>query len=235
MPAVAPLVQLRATAPLVLPSLLVCDFGRLEDEVRRLEQAGAKALHLDVMDGHFVPNLSYGLPLVETIRRLTHLPLDLHLMIDNPAQYVDRYRQAGADSMTIHVEAVADPRPVLRRIRQLGAEAGLALNPPTPLAAIEPYLDECDLVLVMSVMPGFGGQEFDPVALDKLRALRDRVPPQTVLEIDGGINAETIGPSAAAGAQWFVVGSAIFHTHDYAASLRHLEAAARPPLKSEHP
>jgi len=220
------LVDLRAVKPVVLPSLLMCDFGRLEDEVRRLEAAGVRALHLDVMDGHFVPNLSYGLVLVETFRRLTKLPLDVHLMIDNPADYVDRYREAGADGMTIHIEAAADPRPVLDRIRAQGASAGLALNPPTPLAAIEPFLDHCDLVLVMSVMPGFGGQKFDPVALDKLRTLHAQVGTTKVLEIDGGIHTETIGPAAQAGCGWFVVGSGIFKAKDYGQALGDLQRRA---------
>ncbi len=165
-----------ASAPTVLPSLLLCDFGHLADEIARLEAAGARALHLDVMDGHFVPNLSYGLPMVETVRRLTSLPVETHLMISNPGEYVDRYIDAGADAVIVHVEAAADPRPVLERIREHGARAGLAINPPTPLAAIEPALSACDQVLVMSVMPGFGGQTFEAVALDKLRALSGACP-----------------------------------------------------------
>jgi len=169
--------QLHDDRPLILPSLLMCDFGSLEAEIRRLEEAGVEALHLDVMDGHFVPNLSYGLPLIETCRRLTTLPLDVHLMVGNVLEhdYLRRYREAGADLLTVHIEALHDPRPALTEIRRLGALAGLALNPPTPLAAIEPYLGLCDLVLVMSVMPGFGGQKFDRVALDKLRTLRERL------------------------------------------------------------
>ncbi|HEX3869211.1 MAG TPA: ribulose-phosphate 3-epimerase [Pirellulales bacterium] len=216
------LARLRTALPAVLPSMLMCDFGRLEEEVRRLEEAGTPALHLDVMDGHFVPNLSYGLLMVETFRRLTKLPLDVHLMIDNPADYVQRYRDAGADSMTIHVEAVPDARPVLQQIRESGASAGLALNPPTPLKAIEPLLDACDVVLVMSVMPGFGGQKFDPVALEKLRALRAMNLPDVLLEIDGGVNTKTIADCTAAGAQLLVIGSAIFDNEDYAASTQQL-------------
>jgi ribulose-phosphate 3-epimerase len=226
--------RLRTVAPAILPSLLMCDFGRLEDEVRRLEAAGVQALHLDVMDGHFVPNLSYGLPLVETFRRLTTLPLDVHLMIDDPADYVQRYRDAGADSMTIHAEAVPDVRPVLEAIRESGAGAGLAINPPTPVSAIEPALDLCDMVLVMSVMPGFGGQKFDATALDKLSQLRSKVGPEVLLEVDGGVNASTIARCAKAGAQLFVVGSAIFHTDDYAASLKQLTQLAAPFASKDH-
>jgi ribulose-phosphate 3-epimerase len=223
--------DLRAAGPAILPSLLMCDFGRLEAEVRRLEEAGVPALHLDVMDGHFVPNLSYGLPLVETFRRLTTLPLDVHLMISNPGEYVDRYREAGADTMTIHAEAVADPRPVLERIRHLGAGAGLAINPPTPVSTITGLLDACDIVLVMSVMPGFGGQKFDPVALDKTRELRSLVGSDVMLEIDGGVNESTIADCAAAGSQLFVVGSAIFGKKDYTAATQRLRELALEPCE----
>src|SRR5262249_23317791 len=134
--------HLHAAAPAVLPSMLLCDFGDLRREVERLHTADVKALHLDVMDGHFVPNMTYGMTLVEAFRKLTKLPLDVHLMIDNPLQFVEHFAKAGGDSLTIHIEAVSDPRPVLRRIRDLGLSAGLALNPDTPLSAIEPYLDE---------------------------------------------------------------------------------------------
>jgi ribulose-phosphate 3-epimerase len=221
---------LRAARPAVLPSLLFCDFGELRREVQAAEAAGAAAMHLDVMDGHFVPNFTYGLPIVEAVRRATRLPLDVHLMIDEPARYIDEFRAAGADMITIHAEAVDDPRPVLDEIRALGAGAGLAINPPTPLSAIEASLPHCDLVLVMSVMAGFGGQEFDDVALTKLRALRERGDVEALLEVDGGIAADTIGPCAQSGAELFVVGSAIFRSDDYAAAVRELRsaAAARP-------
>src|SRR6185369_8713023 len=155
---------------------------------------------LDVMDGHFVPNLTYGLPLVETVRRLTNLAIEVHLMIEEPEKWVGRYIDAGADMATFHVEATADAGAVLQDIRRRGGAAGLAINPPTPLAKIEPHLPLCDLVLVMSVMPGFGGQAFDPVSLEKLRALRAKPDLQAVLEIDGGVNAKTLPQAAAAGA-----------------------------------
>src|SRR6185295_14822615 len=164
--------QLRTAVPVVLPSLLLCDFGHLAAEVQRLEAAGARAFHLDVMDGHFVDNLTYGLPVLQAVRRATELPIDVHMMISEPARYVDEFRAEGADSMTFHVEAVAEPVPLLRHIRALGAGAGIALNPDTPLSAIEGCLNDCDVVLVMSVMPGFGGQKFEPVALEKLEKLR---------------------------------------------------------------
>src|SRR5690606_11386341 len=138
-------------------------------------------------DGHFVPNISFGIPILEAVRRTTNLPVDVHLMISNPAKYVEAFRDAGADSMTIHVEAVPEPRPLLEKIRSLGAGAGLAFNPPTPLSAIESSIAYCDLILVMSVMPGFGGQEFDPVALDKLQTLKSRADVTALLEVDGGV------------------------------------------------
>lgn len=207
----------------------MCDYAHLQDEVDRLEAAGVAALHLDVMDGRFVPNLSYGLPLVEAFRKMTRLPLDVHLMISDPADYIERFFEAGADGMTIHAEAVDDPRPVLEKIRSLGASAGLAINPPTPVSAIRHCLEACDLVLVMSVMPGFGGQEFDRRALGKLKELRPLVGDDVLLEIDGGVHETTIADCTAAGAQLLVVGSAIFKSNDYAAAIGELTdlAAAR--------
>jgi ribulose-phosphate 3-epimerase len=218
--------EMRAAAPAVLPSLLMCDFGHLADEVARLEATGVPALHLDVMDGHFVPNLSYGLTLVEAFRRMTELPLDVHLMIANPTEFAARYVEAGANHVTIHVEAAADPRPILDEIHAAGASAGVALNPPTPVSRIEPLLDACEVVLVMSVMPGFGGQEFDRSALAKLRTLRQQAPRELVLAVDGGVNHDTIAECASAGAELFVVGSAIFHSRDYTSAVRDLRARA---------
>ncbi len=224
MPRSETLAKLRDAVPAVLPSMLLCDFADLRQEVERLHAAHVQALHLDVMDGHFVANLSYGLPLVEAFRRLTELPLDVHLMIDNPRQFVEQYARAGADTLTIHIEAVQEPRDVLRQIRDLGLAAGLALNPHTPLAAIEDFLEECDIVLVMSVNAGFGGQKFERVALEKLNELRGKVNHQQLLEVDGGVNDKTIADCAKAGAHLFVVGSAIFRTQDYGQSLRRLNS-----------
>jgi ribulose-phosphate 3-epimerase len=218
--------RLRAARPGILPSLLACDFAYLEREIRAVEAADVPALHLDVMDGHFVPNLSIGVPIVEAVRRTTALPLDVHLMISEPAKYIEPFRKAGADSLTIHVEAVVDPRPVLDRIRALGALAGLSLNPPTPLSAIEKSLPHCDIVLVMSVMPGFGGQEFEDEALAKLRALSGRTNCDALLEVDGGVDLETVGPCAEAGAEMFVAGTAIFKTDDYAGTIQRMRAGA---------
>jgi ribulose-phosphate 3-epimerase len=219
--------ELRPSLPIVLPALLLCDFGHLADEIGRVEAAGAKALHLDVMDGHFVPNLTYGLTIVEAVRRYTDLPIDVHLMIANPEKYLDAYHQAGADQLIVHLEAVPQPRPLLAQIRRRGANACLALNPPTPFEAVEPFLDACDSVLVMGVMPGFGGQAFDPRALDKLRQLRQQGPERLMLGLDGGVHPATIGPAAEAGAQLLVTGSAVFGRPDYGQAIAQLTNLAR--------
>jgi ribulose-phosphate 3-epimerase len=219
--------NLRAAAPVVVPSLLLCDFGHLADEVRKLEAAGVRALHLDVMDGHFVGSLSYGLPIVEAVRRATNLPIEAHLMISDPARYAEQFFAAGADAITFHVEAVNNPRPLLEKLRSLGALAGLAYNPATPLSAITDFLDVCDLVLTMSVSPGFGGQAFQCVALEKIRQLSALVGQRVLLEVDGGVNANTIGQCAEAGAQLHVVGSAIFSQPDYGRSVAMLTQLAK--------
>jgi ribulose-phosphate 3-epimerase len=221
--------ELRAAAPVILPSLLLCDFGHLADEIARLEGAGVQAWHLDVMDGHFVPNLTYGPLIVEATRKCSSLPIEVHLMISDPAKYARDFHDAGADHLTFHVEAVADPRPVLDQIHDLDCTAGLAINPPTPLSAIEAIVDRFDSILVMSVMPGFGGQKFDPSALGKLKQLRDRSGGGGPLRgIDGGIHDSTIGEAAAAGAELFAVGSAIFHPgSDYGQSLSELTELGR--------
>jgi ribulose-phosphate 3-epimerase len=214
--------DLRDQAPAIMASLLFCDFLELRREIEAVEEAGAAAMHLDVMDGHFVPNFTYGMTIVEATRRATDKPLDCHLMMNNPERYVEDFRRAGADTMTIHVEAVPDPRPVLEKIRSLGALAGLALNPPTPLSAIEKYLTYCDIILVMSVMPGFGGQHFDDEALGKLRTLKSRPDVTQLLEVDGGVAVDTIGKCAAVGAYLFVAGSAIFRHDDYKTAVHDL-------------
>jgi ribulose-phosphate 3-epimerase len=215
----------------VLPSLLACDFANLAWEIERVEELGAAALHMDIMDGHFVPNLSIGVPVVEAVRRSTDLPLDVHLMIEEPAKFIEPFRDAGADCLTIHIEAVADPRPLLDKIRSLGALAGLAVNPPTNLSSIETSLSHCDLVLAMSVMPGFGGQHFDETVLAKLRALSARTDHNALLEVDGGINSATIIDCVEAGAELLVAGTAIFGADDYRAALAGLNAAAQAATK----
>jgi len=207
--------ELRIAAPLLVPSLLACDFARLAEEVRRVEEAGAKLLHLDVMDGHFVPNISFGIPVVEAVRRSTTLPLDVHLMISGPERFLRPFRDAGADFLTIHIEAVADPRPLLKEIKSLKLGAGISLNPPTPVDAVTDCLELCDLVLVMSVMPGFGGQQFQPRALEKLRALRAKAGGSLLLAIDGGINLDIAAACVQAGADLLVTGTALFSQRDY--------------------
>ena len=219
------LATLRARCPQILPSLLQCDFGDLRSEIARLDRAGVQGLHLDVMDGLFVPNLSYGLPIVEALRGLTDLPLDTHLMIDRPERYARQFFDAGADIITIHVEATDQPASVLRSIRELGAAAGLAFNPSTPVERIEPLLPDCDLVLVMSVDAGFGGQKLNPEALGKLARLKAMDDYDFALEVDGGVNNDTIKSCVGAGAELLVVGSAIFGKDDYQAAVQGLLAA----------
>jgi ribulose-phosphate 3-epimerase len=218
--------QLRTEAPIILPSMLLCDFGNLEREIRAVEAAGARALHLDIMDGHFVPNITYGFTIVEACHRITSLPLDVHLMISDPARYAVEFVKAGASLVTIHAEATDNPRPILDDIRNHGAAAGLAFNPPTSVSAIEGVLDACNYVLAMTVMPGYGGQEFTESVLEKIRILRDLLPSTAMIEVDGGINDKTIARAAAAGAEMYVVGSGIFKTPDYAASMHELRQLA---------
>lgn len=222
------LAYLRGVQPAILPSLLLCDFANLQREVERLEEAGVEVLHLDVMDGHFVPNLTYGMPIVQSLRRITSLKIDVHLMISEPERYAKQFVEAGADSITFHIEALRTPSSLLAQIREQGALAGLAINPGTPMDALLPHVPECDLVLVMSVPAGFGGQAFHPVALERLRQLRMQFGKSLLLEVDGGINAETIGPATAHGADLLVVGSAIFREADYCQAMTRLRKNIQP-------
>lgn len=224
--------QLLSRAPLIAPSLLKCDFGNLHREVELLERAGAEVLHLDIMDGHFVPNLSYGPMLIKSLRRLTKLPFDAHLMISDPDRYLGDYLDAGCDLITFHIEAVPNPLSLLEKIRKGGSAAGLAINPGTPVSKILPFVSASDLVLVMSVEPGFGGQKFMPTALDKLRQLKSILDADTILSVDGGISLETIPACAEMGARSFVAGSSVFDTADYRQALAGLRAAARVPVLS---
>lgn len=217
--------NIRGQRPVILPSLLLCDFGNLAAEVNRLQDAGINALHLDVMDGHFVPNLSYGMPIVEGLRNLTDMPLDVHLMISNPTSYVQQFVDAGSDLLTVHVEACEDPVSVIKQINESGIASGIALNPATEIEAIDAVLADVDVVLVMSVQAGFGGQSFQPVALEKLRqleALREANGYSWSLEVDGGINTSTVRDCFQAGADWFVAGSAIFKQECYQTATRNL-------------
>jgi ribulose-phosphate 3-epimerase len=221
--------RIAGSIPLIAPSMLKCDFGNLHREVELLEAAGAKILHMDVMDGHFVPNLSYGAMVIERIRELTELPFEAHLMISEPARYLDDFLKAGCNLITFHLEADPQPRELLNRIHAKGALAGMAINPKTPVESLEPFLDAFDVALVMSVEPGFGGQKFIPSALDKLRWLRSRLRPGSFASVDGGIDLETIGNVAAAGANMFVVGSGIFEAGDYGEAIAELAGRARVP------
>ena len=221
---------IEARGPVVVPALLLCDFGHLAREVTRLEEAGARALHLDVMDGRFVPQLTYGQVVVEAVRRTARVPIEVHLMVEEPERSLADYVRLGADIVTVHVEGLVDPRAALQTIRGLGCRGHLAISPQTPVDRIEPFLDACDGVLVMSVEPGYGGQIFHPSALDKLARLRELrgVRGGTFrIGVDGGISTDTVGAAAAAGAELIVAGSAVIRSSDYARALAELESLAR--------
>ncbi len=206
--------------------MLLCDFAHLDREVGELQAAGVDAFHLDVMDGVFVPNLSYGLPIVEAFRSLTDGLLDVHLMIQRPRAYIRQFCEAGADIITFHVEADDDPLSLIREIQDLGIAAGVTLNPSTSLDLVRPCLGCCDVMLVMSVEAGFGGQRFHPEALSRLRAVGGELNAGGVLEVDGGVNQDTIGECAAAGARWHVVGSGVFRAESYSRALQSLRRTA---------
>lgn len=214
----------------IAPSILSADFSRLGEEIAAIERGGADYVHVDVMDGHFVPNITIGPLVVEAARRSTSLPLDVHLMIENPDLYIPQFAEAGADILTVHQEAVPHLHRTVQLIRSLGKKAGVSINPATPVSTLEVILDEVDLILVMSVNPGFGGQSFIPAALTKIEALRqmiDRRGLSIELEVDGGVKADNIRQVAAAGADVFVAGSAVFGTDDYGATIRRLKENAQ--------
>ena len=209
----------------ISPSILSADFARLGAEIRTVEQAGADYIHVDVMDGHFVPNITIGAPVVSALRQVTELPLDVHLMIENPDLYIPDFAKAGSDIITVHQEAVPHLHRTIQLIHSLGKKAGVSINPATPASTLEIILAEVDLVLVMTVNPGFGGQSFIPATLNKITQLRemiDRSGRDIELEIDGGVKADNIGEIAAAGANVFVAGSAVFNAPDYTQAIQAL-------------
>jgi ribulose-phosphate 3-epimerase len=227
----AMLSYLRTHRPAIAPSMLKCDFGNLHRECELLDAASAPLLHLDVMDAHFVPNLSYGPMVIERLRPLTSTPFDAHLMVSDPARFLDDYIRAGCEAITFHLEAVPQPVELLREIRRRDVVAGLAINPDTPFSAAEPFLRECDLFLVMSVHPGFGGQKFIPDVLSKVTQARAAGGDDLIISMDGGVGRNTIAACARAGTDVFVAGSSVFDESDYAAAvanLRKIAADSRP-------
>jgi ribulose-phosphate 3-epimerase len=214
----------------IAPSILSADFARLADEVAAVERAGADLLHIDVMDGHFVPNLTVGPPIVEAVKKVTKLPLDVHLMITNADAFIPEFARAGADYLTVHVEACPHLHRTIQSIKELGVKAGVTLNPATPVHSLQEILADVDLVLIMSVNPGFGGQKFIASCLAKVKAVRqmlDRIGSHALLEVDGGVKAENAAQVLEAGADVLVAGSAIFSGSDYAARIAALRTAGQ--------
>ncbi len=217
----------------IAPSILSADFCRLGDEIRAIEAAGADYVHIDVMDGHFVPNITIGPLVVAAVRKITSLPLDVHLMIENPDRYIQDFAAAGADIIVVHAEASTHLHRSIQLIKSLGKRAGVSLNPATPLNCLDYVLADLDLVLLMTVNPGFGGQSFIEECLPKIKSLRamlDKRGLETELEVDGGVKIENIGRIAHAGADVFVAGSAVFGSSDYAATIKDLKSKAKEPV-----
>jgi len=219
-----------ARSTLIAPSILAADFARLADEVAAVERAGADFLHIDVMDGHFVPNLTIGPPIVAALRKVTKLPLDVHLMITNADAFIADFAEAGADYLTVHVEACPHLHRTVQSIKERGVKAGVTLNPATSLNTIEEILPEVDMVLIMSVNPGFGGQQFIASCLQKIssaRAMIDRAESHALLEVDGGMKIDNVAKVLAAGADVLVAGSAIFSSQNYAETIAAMRAAGQ--------
>ncbi|MDM5332679.1 ribulose-phosphate 3-epimerase [Ureibacillus composti] len=217
----------------IAPSILSANFAKLGEEVKEVEAAGAELIHIDVMDGHFVPNITMGPIVVEALRPITNLPLDVHLMIENPDAYIEQFAKAGADYITVHVEACRHLHRTIQLIRSFGVKPGVVLNPHTPIESIQHILEDVDLVLFMTVNPGFGGQKFISSVVPKVEALSNIIKERGLnidIEIDGGINEETIVPCAKAGATIFVAGSAIYNQADRASALQRIKAAGEAAL-----
>lgn len=217
------------TQILIAPSILSADFTCLGEQIDAVVKAGADIIHVDVMDGHFVPNLTFGPPVIKAIRKTTDLPFDVHLMIANPDKYLEAYADAGADWITVHVETCTHLHRTIHRIKELGKRAGVVLNPATSLSFLDYVLEDVDLVMLMSVNPGFGGQSFIPSTLDKVRALKAKIDKKGLavgIEIDGGVSPATIAEIAGAGANIFVAGSAVFGSPDYRQTISELRRKA---------
>ena len=213
----------------IAPSILSADFSRLSEEVARVEEAGAEVLHIDVMDGHFVPNITIGPLVVKSLRPHSKMRFDVHLMIENPEQYIEEFAKAGADHITVHLEATYHIHRAIQQIKSLGLTAGVSLNPATPLDGLKYIIDQLDMVLIMSVNPGFGGQKFIPEVLPKIRVLRrhlDQMQSNCEIEVDGGINLQTASPVVKAGADILVAGAAVFGQPDPAQAVRTLREEA---------
>ncbi len=220
----------------IAPSILAADFGRLADEVAAVEAGGADWIHIDVMDGHFVPNITVGPPIVEAIRRVTKLPLDVHLMITNPDDYLSEFRDAGADILTVHRETCPHLHRTVQAIKDLGAKAGVSVNPATDLGSLEDIFSDLDLLLIMSVNPGFGGQSFIPAVMAKIQKARDLIDDQSLqmeLEVDGGIAPDNATAIVHAGATILVAGSAIFKAPQYATVIHQMRQAGRGAMPVE--
>ena len=212
----------------IAPSILSADFAYLAEEIKAVEQAGADILHVDIMDGHFVPNFTIGPPIVAAIKKVTRLPLDVHLMMTNPDDFIPDFIEAGSDYLTVHVETCPHLHRTIQSIKERGIRAGVTLNPATPLSAVEPILPEVDLLLIMSVNPGFGGQKFIPSVMDKVKAARRMIDGKGLkveLEVDGGLKVENVGAISSAGADIFVAGSAIFGSNDYKQTISKMRQA----------
>ena len=220
----------------IAPSVLSADFARLGEEVAEVERAGADLIHFDVMDGHFVPNLSIGIPVLESLRKVTRLPLDAHLMIENPERYVEVFVKSGANSVSVHAEVCKDIPAMAKRLHDLGARASIGINLETDVQRVLPFAAQLDMILIMSIHPGFGGQEFIPEALEKLRAVRrelDRRALKVDIEIDGGVKLDNIAEVKAAGANVFVSGSGIFGQGDYRKVVKEMrDLIAHAPVKA---